>query len=320
MRSRRQAFTLVELLVVIAIIGILVALLLPAVQSARESARRIQCTNNLKQLALGVHNFESAKKHIPHGSTACCWTPGQNWCVAIMPYIEAANNYDELQPDLPDGLRNPANSAAVKRKNPVWICPSDPDAAQPIGNRESSQNASPAHLLWYPASLGPTSMDYCDFCPNTTPTEDASNYCCQGCNFGTNGSAFGFNCVGLNIPESSFSGMFGRTNKKTIYFADVTDGLSNTWMLGETLPGHCQWMGVYSQNFNVSATIIPLNTMEKGTDGSNWWRRCGFKSKHINGANMAVGDASVRFVAKNIDYKIWNLLGSRSGGETAMMP
>jgi hypothetical protein len=174
-------------------------------------------------------------------------------------------------------------------------------------------------MLWYPASLGPTSMDYCDFCPNPTPTEDASNYCCQGCNFGTNGSP-SFNCASVTIPESTFSGMFGRTNKKTIYFAHVTDGLSNTWMAGETLPGHCLWMGVYSQNFNVSATIIPLNHKEKGKDGNNWWRRCGFKSLHVSGANMALGDASVRFVNQNIDYKMYNMLGSRSGGETVAVP
>src|SRR5438477_8298514 len=88
-RRKRRAFTLVELLVVIAIIGVLVALLLPAVQMAREAARRMKCQNNLKQLALGLANYESMAKALPYGANApCCNPPGDNWCIMLFPFIE----------------------------------------------------------------------------------------------------------------------------------------------------------------------------------------------------------------------------------------
>lgn len=311
---RRTAFTLVELLVVIAIIGILVALLLPAVQSARESARRTQCVNNLKQLSLGIHNFESVRKTVPHGTGVCCTPTGPNWAVSIMPFTELSTTYDALDLNVAQGLRNAVNANIVKQKITTFICPSDPDAAQAIMTRYAAHNASPALALWYPACMGPTHMDQChSACPNSTPSSDNSNYCCQGWNFGTT--------AGGGSSRASFAGMFGRTNERTIIFADVTDGLSNTFMLGETLPGHCQFMGVYSQNFPLSGTSTPLGLVKDiDKSGGNWWRTCGYKSKHPEGANFALGDASARFIRNNIDYKLYNAIGSRSGGEGDATP
>src|SRR5213595_3323169 len=95
MRRPKQAFTLVELLVVIAIIGVLVALLLPAVQAARESARRSQCNNHLKQVTLAMHNYaDTYKAAFPVGEYSCCWG---TWLVALLPYIEQQNLYDQYQ-------------------------------------------------------------------------------------------------------------------------------------------------------------------------------------------------------------------------------
>jgi prepilin-type processing-associated H-X9-DG protein len=90
--------------------------------------------------------------------------------------------------------------------------------------------------------------------------------------------------------------------------------MSNTFMVGETLPKDCTFMGVYSQNFPLSGTGIPLNTFESAVD-TNWWRTCGFKSRHPGGGNMMMGDGSVRFIKQSISYYIWNVLGTRAGGE-----
>lgn len=316
----RRAFTLVELLVVIAIIGILVALLLPAVQAARAAARRMQCSNNLKQIALGLHNYESTYRTLPHGAPDCCVRNGYIWTVMVFPFIELNNIYDAM--DIRGNLRNtPVNRAAAQTtKLPVWICPSDPAGGRPHMPRFNRDNPDPGHGLWYAASMGPTHMDQCPFCPaGGTPAE--TNYCCQGNNFGTN--------AGNGYPADSFAGMFGRSDK-AIRFGEVTDGLSNTFMLGETLPAHCDFMGLFSLNFQVSGTSIPLNVMESNVAGapgakifraagSNWFRVCGFKSLHAGGAQFALGDGSVRFVPVTVDYRVYNNVGTRAGGETAVI-
>lgn len=317
MRRHRFAsgFTLVELLVVIAIIGVLVALLLPAVQAAREAARRTRCGNNLKQIGLALHNYEDANKRLPAGTMGCCTPNGANWAVATFPYLEQQSLYGQL--DLSGNLKTtPVNAAAAKdHKLPVFICPSDPAAGSPIMDR-FTHNATPAHALWYPMSMGPTHMDSCPFCPDPNPS--SANYCCQGWNFGTGANA------GLGIPAGSFAGMFGRT-AHFVRFAEVTDGLSSTIMGGETLPEHCTFMGVYSHNFPIAGTSTPLNFMEKAAHGTpaagtNWARTCGFKSHHPGGAQFVLGDASVRLLAAQIDYRLYNEIGTRSGSETAQVP
>ena len=311
----RWGYTLVELLVVIAIIGTLVALLLPAVQAAREAARRMKCQNNLKQIALGLHNYENNFKTLPHGSPDCCVNNGDTWAVMLFPFIELKTVYDAM--DHNGNLRNtPVNrQVAQSVKMPVFVCPTDPDANRPVMQRFPRDNPDPAHALWYPASMGPTHMGQCPFCPaGDTPSEQ--NYCCQGWSYGTNGNP------ALGIPAGAFAGMFGRS-RRSLRLAEVTDGLSTTFMAGETIPKHCTFMGVFSLNFCVSGTSIPINTMEDDSrsypNAFNWFRTCGYKSFHPNGANFAMGDGSVRFIRTQIDYRIYNHLGTRAGGEQIQM-
>jgi prepilin-type N-terminal cleavage/methylation domain-containing protein len=310
----RGAFTLVELLVVIAIIGVLVALLLPAVQEAREAARRTKCSNNLKQLGLALHNYEDTHKRLPFGTPGCCTPNGSNWAVSIFPHIELGNLQDKL--DLNGNFKTtPQNATVIGQvtKLPAFICPSDPAAVKPVMERYP-HNITPAHALWYAASMGPTHMDQCPYCSNPTPS--AGNFCCQGWNFGTT--------AGGGFQAGEFFGMFGRY-ASAIRLGEVTDGLSNTLMVGETIPSHCMFMGVFSQNFPTSGTSIPLGTMvDRGVGkpgaGTEWFRSCGYKSFHRGGSNFALGDGSIRLLTNHIDYKLYNELGSRAGGEAVSVP
>jgi len=295
----RRGFTLVELLVVIAIIGILVSLLLPAVQSAREAARRMQCTNNMKQIGLAMHQYHDVSKRFPYAVTTCCTPPGGTWVILIMPYMDQQNLYDQF--DLSKTMKDPVHTQAVQVPINTLICPSDPAASEPILDNRFTHNAPRMMGLWYPVSMGPTQPDACPFCPDTT--SGPNNWCCQGNNYGTN-------------PPGNSVGMFGRHALPEVAVGDVVDGLSNTFMAGETLPGHCIFNGAYATNFPVYPTTIPLNFMESDNGQSGaWFRTCGFKSMHTGGANFVMGDGSVHFLSEGIDFRLYNNLGTREGGE-----
>ena len=305
----QSAFTLVELLVVITIIGILIALLLPAVQAAREAARRMQCQNNLKQLALALHNYHEAHGSLPYGSDAYITAKAGygTWVALILPYIEQGNiPYDYSKTNC-----DPANTLAVKTVLATLICPTDPASQTPLlgGRIQTWENPAQSMGLWYPASMGPTrdgstTGNSCVFCPEPFPS-----YCCQGNIYGTDG------------PPGNFVGMFGRYHR-SIHFSEVTDGLSSTLMLGETLPSQCTYNGAYNMNFPIAGTTIPINIFEETIEGQDtlWYRGCGYKSLHPGGANFAMGDGSIHFFSETIDYRVYNYLGSRAGGEIANVP
>ncbi len=316
-RRHLSGFTLVELLVVIAIIGILVALLLPAVQAAREAARRMQCSNNLKQIGLAMHNYESSKKELPFGS-GYGFTHTGTWLSFILPELEQQNLYNSI--DFKKPMFDVVNRPVLLTPISFLICPSDSLAAsKPIlknrmdaGGTGVGSNPAECFGLWYPGCMGPTHPDQCPHCPaGTSPS--ASNYCCQGCNWGTYGS-------GCGISDMNSVGMFCRC-PKGVAFGDVRDGLSNTFMNGETLPAHCGWNGAYMPNFTVAPTTIPLNTMISDNGAHTlWWSSSGFKSFHPGGAHIVMGDASVHFINDSIDFKLYNNLGTRAGGEVASLP
>jgi prepilin-type N-terminal cleavage/methylation domain-containing protein/prepilin-type processing-associated H-X9-DG protein len=310
MPRHRRAFTLVELLVVIAIIGILVALLLPAVQAAREAARRMQCLNNLKQIGLAMHNYHDTKQTLPF---ACGYTAQTGtWVAFLHPFMEQQNLYNAFNFNLK--LVDSANAPAVKTIVPTYICPSDGNAGQAlVGGRIQPYHNPPNSMgTWYVVSMGPcrdgtSDTNSCVFCP---ASPKAPSYCCQGSDYGSSG------------PEGNSPGLFGRTWRTCYTFGEVPDGLSNTILCGETIPKHCTYNGAYNQNFPMAGTTIPINTMDQTNDGvdSLWWRGCGFKSKHSGGANFVLGDGSVQFFSENIDYKLFNGLGTRAGGEVSIFP
>jgi prepilin-type N-terminal cleavage/methylation domain-containing protein len=297
-------FTLVELLVVIAIIGILIALLLPAVQAAREAGRRTQCVNNLKQLGLAMHGYHDSHGRLPYAVIDCCTPPGGTWVVLLLPLLEQQNL--RAQFDLSKLMTDPVHRSAIAVPLPVLVCPSDGRASDSILENRFSHNAPRMIGLWYPVSMGPTQPDACPYCPN--PTASPDNWCCQGNNYGTN-------------PPGNGVGMFARHALPVVRFADVRDGLSNTISNGETLPRHCIFNGAYATNFPVYPTTIPLNTMEDdlGQSGA-WYRTCGFKSQHPGGGNFLMGDASVHFFSEAIDFRLYNNLGTREGDEAVSVP
>ncbi len=315
----RRGFTLVELLVVIAIIGILIAMLLPAVQSARESARSLQCKNNLKQIGVALHAYHASHETLPHGSPDCCGpaplTRGGIWTTMILPHLDMQKLHDRIDftkhtKELPVEV--------VTTTIEVFLCPSDRDGGPILDQRFARDNPPIAMGLWYTASMGPTEPDACPWCPvGSTPNADIDNYCCQGSNFGTN--------AGHGYDEGNTVGMFGR-HHNAVRFDDVKDGVSNTIMVGETLPRQCSFLSAFAVNFNVSPTTIPLNIHESdGPDGehapgSNWWRTSGFKSHHPGVVQFVMGDGSVHAIAETIDYRLYNELGTVAGGEPVRIP
>lgn len=323
-QSPRRGFTLVELLVVIAIIGILVALLLPAVQQAREAARRTQCQNNVKQLGLAMHNHHSAQNRLPFATTypftttspnAPSVTKGRNsmWTAQILPYIEEQAVFDLF--DFTQRMFRQPNQDAPKSIVTAFICPSDPLAANPVlDNRGDARPGAGGPMvnppevlgLWYPVSIGPTSPDGCAFCGDPS-------VCCQGASFGS---------VTENGVGDSSVGMFSRY-PVGYRFKKVRDGLSKTVMLGETLPGHNIFNGAFNLNFPVASMSVPINKMidDEGLfNGNRWPYSGGFKSLHSGGAMFAMGDASVQFMNDGIDEFVYSALGTRAGGEVAGLP
>lgn len=325
-RSGNNAFTLVELLVVIAIIGILVALLLPAIQAAREAARRTQCSNNIRQVALACHNFHSAHKSLPSGAyytapnTAASphdHVHAHSWFEMLLPFVEESSAFDQL--DFTKKSNVPPNSTALLGLYiPIGACPSDPNA----GLQEN-------HESWgyRPGGIGTYSMG-ASYSPSAGPAELLANC-------GPSHPAIApdkYNCApnGLGMGQNSYKspGMFGSGN--TAYkFKQCTDGLSKTFLIGETLTTVFAHRGYFHSILATASTNLPPNYGKQFIDrcpprpdparDSNFcnYNSHGFDSLHPQGMHMALADGSVRFVEDTIDYRTWNYLGNKSDGFAA---
>jgi prepilin-type N-terminal cleavage/methylation domain-containing protein/prepilin-type processing-associated H-X9-DG protein len=345
-RGWRSAFTLVELLVVIAIIGVLVALLLPAVQAARESARRMQCGNNLKQFALGCINFENVRGHVPKGNYPGGTLPEGNnasWMFVALGYMEQRNLYDQVV--AAGSLNNARNAGILPARPPMGRCPSDnfdvkvPNWTNFIGSSGPTCNNPPAGC---PAPF----QLHCNGTTVTTagipPALDPPTHPGYGPS----------HSYGDTTITENTRGIFARGGP-LIRLANVTDGTSNTLFIGETLPEQCEFMrstgivgGLGWAGGNQIAqgqTIQPINWkidrinpfpgfVSCGCNAStnpsgdparcimNWAVTWGFKSNHPNGANFALVDGSVHFISQNINMRTYQHLGCRDDGQAVSVP
>jgi prepilin-type N-terminal cleavage/methylation domain-containing protein/prepilin-type processing-associated H-X9-DG protein len=303
--SHNAGFTLIELLLVIAIIGTLVALLLPAIQAARESSRRASCVNNLMQIGLAISNDEATHKSFPPGAVWGRWDPPKevrfrgSLLIYILPYLEQATLYyafDFKQLKL-DGATFPDTSTPIgSTVIDTYICPSDNFYNGTFGERG---------IFNYAASNGPTGLydnPECS-CPNpypislqTAPIDDLTDY------------AGPFTRLGIRTKASQ-----------------ITDGLSKTIFVGEVRVGcseHVQAGWAWTKNGNgYYSTLIPINYDTCDDNASdpcrrpkNWNTAVGFKSAHPGGANFSFGDGSVHFLTESIDMQSYQYLGDKADG------
>jgi prepilin-type N-terminal cleavage/methylation domain-containing protein/prepilin-type processing-associated H-X9-DG protein len=291
--SRSRGFTLIELLVVIAIIAILIGLLLPAVQKVREAAFRMQCTNNLKQITLGLHNYAGANRHFPPAYTAQGYDPGWGWSAKILPYLEQDNLYRALQVDIvPFG--NPplaCPTANMQTKLKVFRCPSDPapdlNATRPgtanpadrtIGNLFATSN--------YRAVAGPTPPD------------------------------------AYFHENQDMGGVLFQNSQVT--FEQISDGTSNTLIIGEckyiprtgillATPSACIWPGMAGEQGGIRISDV-MWWLDADSSRLNGSASQAFSSRHTGGVYFGFCDGSVRFFRDNFDPVLAQWLAGRSDG------
>jgi prepilin-type N-terminal cleavage/methylation domain-containing protein len=313
MTPPRPAFTLIELLVVIAIIAVLIALLLPAVQAAREAARRAQCTNNLKQIGIGMHNYHDVTSSFPasfYGMGA--QSNHHSWMTMLLPYVELntlynATNFSYTLQD-GNGLGNQSivNTTSCGNLVKVYTCPSDTSMDfWPTGVNEGVNTGTGAKnpKLSYLANMGDNYPDS-QVWPFTSLPAQRNN-------------SFGSGATWTGILDR-----FGDTTN----IRDITDGTSNTLMVGETIGKSCNWFTWSNPNGSTGTSAILLNwqiTLTYSSSGNNtnpvdaqdWYTCFGFRSQHSGIVQFLMGDGSVRGLKQTTNRDVFRWLSTRAQGE-----
>lgn len=288
----KRGFTLVELLVVIAIIGVLVALLLPAVQAAREAARRMSCSNNLKQLGLALHNYHDTNLSFPFGSRQTA-TPSKTdmvgWHVSILPFVEQTALFANFDTNL--NWNEAPNEQYGRIRMNMYLCPS--------GAKVKADDNAVYFTTHYYGMMGPTGTN-----PQTATTYLEN----------TGGSHGGM----------SQAGIFYHNDVRN--FSSVTDGTSNTFAFGEISwsdrRGLVTRYRVWSRGGRASDFMAPCKNLANqiNSDQTSLFNDMSYGSNHPNGCMFGMVDGSVKFVAQTTAYNVLLSSASMNGGESLMLP
>lgn len=316
-RGVRSGFTLVELLVVIAIIGILVGLLLPAVQSAREAARRMQCGNNLKQLGLAMHNYESTFKRFPPGNMAGLWSNGISVHARLLPYIEQANSY--VLVDFNYAYNHPNNDRARVQQVSTFLCPSDISGNLPaaLGGKNNYYANAGTSLMAGAPPTDPSDPNFGLLPPNGIFFRDSRigpRDILDGLSFT---AAFsekllgdGNNGIGTANSDTFRPGTFPATPDAAVAdcFAVNVSDLSKQGVSNVGAP----WLWAYHST-TMYYHIAPPNTRSCMYPPGRIMTTAG--SRHPGGVQVLLCDGSVQFQSQTLDIQVWRGLGTRQGGE-----
>ena len=320
------AFTLVELLVVIAIIAMLIVILLPAVQSAREAARRAQCMNNLKQLGLGMINFNSAMSYYPYGADDDDCEVGRprhplTWRITVLPFLEYQAAFDQLKPLAEQSISNGCypvraweESAWQRESLAGFLCPSDLADGVKTGLSAWSGPVRAAVTNYFgnagPVSTGPRDWGIFNICGKCTDGKSTGAFCpCE-----TGGPERGF-YFGQKARGPGMLDMY--PNRLTDQH--IPDGTSKTFFVGETHwaaseeEAGCREQMHWMSSWCVASSVWGINAADAT---SNWWGGCNWRSRHPGGANFVLVDGSVRFVEDTIDLVILANFAARDDGRT----
>lgn len=343
-RGKRSAFTLIELLVVIAIIAILIGLLLPAVQKVREASSRLKCQNNLKQLGLANHNFESANgSFVPRYHTTVIngvtRTSDATPLVMLLAYVEAANKFNQydlnynVNSDAPIDASIPtktgANAAARGQDIPIYLCPSDPSQMftftnagrtnyfGSIGVNSRQTSTINGGIFSGPVPTrsvlkGPTAVSLPDGTSNTVMFAEVMRS--RETNSATGSGLRDNITVIINTGNSTWNDTDGTTVQMCI---DGTSWSSSIKYVGQQYYRRLPSNFVFTHTLPINWNARNVSGVQKYSCGNSDFARMHIaaSSYHSGGVNACMGDGSVRFVRESVDPLVWRAAGTVSGGE-----